>query len=224
MKSHRHSLGILVLAMCAPLIASCASTQYQAALNEREQENRTLREERANLKGTNRDLAAQKDSLETALAEANARLLEEPQKQAGQKFDDLDNEGIGYGMRDGRLVISIPQELTFPSGKADLSSAGSKALKAVAKTLTSNYSEAEYWIEGHTDNQGSESSNQDLSLRRAEAVRQALVSDGVALARIRVRGYGENYPVTTNNTAEGRQQNRRVEVVFSDDQGRIIER
>ena len=120
------------------------------------------------------------------------------------------------------LVLTL-KDVLFGVGKTELKPGTQRVADQLAAFLI-EYPERQLLIEGHTDNQGSETSNQDLSLRRAEAVRQALVSNGVALARVRVHGYGETYPVTTNNTAEGRQQNRRVEVVFSDDQGKIIDR
>jgi outer membrane protein OmpA-like peptidoglycan-associated protein len=74
-------------------------------------------------------------------------------------------------------------------------------------------------IEGFTDSQGSESANIDLSQRRAGAVRDALVDQGVNMGRLSVRGYGEASPVSTNDTASGRQMNRRVEIVLSAEDG-----
>lgn len=68
-------------------------------------------------------------------------------------------------------------------------------------------------IEGHTDSQGSANANQLLSQRRAEAVREALVQEGVAVARLSVSGIGEDRPVADNASAEGRARNRRVEIV-----------
>ncbi|MFU8822592.1 MAG: OmpA family protein, partial [Gammaproteobacteria bacterium] len=70
-------------------------------------------------------------------------------------------------------------------------------------------------IEGHTDSVGSEESNQFLSQRRAESVRSYLVNRGVQAHRITTAGLGEGSPVASNDTATGRQQNRRVEVIIS---------
>jgi len=221
MKCIRSGLWLCIAsALLAQLGASCASTQYRAALDERESENRTLRAERSSLKGEMRDLRYQKDSLETALAEANARLLEEPQKQAGQEFPELDQLGIGYGTRDGRMVISIPTEITFGSGKAELSSSGSSALTAVAKALQQEYPEAEYWIEGHTDSdpivKSKFATNRDLSLARAMAVLHYLVEDtGIPDGQCVVAGWGEYRPVASNDTHANKAKNRRVEIVVN---------
>jgi outer membrane protein OmpA-like peptidoglycan-associated protein len=70
-------------------------------------------------------------------------------------------------------------------------------------------------VEGHTDSDGSEGMNQTLSENRAGAVRDYLLSQGVPEASIVSRGFGEAHPVATNDTAEGKSQNRRVEIVVS---------
>ena len=74
-------------------------------------------------------------------------------------------------------------------------------------------------IEGHTDATGPASYNQQLSMQRAAAVRDELVSSGVDASRVRASGLGETFPVATNSTEAGRQLNRRVEVVLSDGDG-----
>ena len=78
--------------------------------------------------------------------------------------------------------------------------------------------------EGHTDATGSDSLNQRLSEQRAEAVRAYLESQGIAAANLSAQGFGKEKPVADNATAKGRQQNRRVEIVLSDDSGKLIAR
>ncbi len=78
-------------------------------------------------------------------------------------------------------------------------------------------------VEGHTDSRGSEAYNEELSYRRARAVTNALSETGVSADQYEAQGLGKAYPVATNETAEGRQQNRRVEIVFSDDAGRFVQ-
>jgi outer membrane protein OmpA-like peptidoglycan-associated protein len=74
-------------------------------------------------------------------------------------------------------------------------------------------------VEGHTDSRGTEAFNTELSGRRANAVAEALVQRGVPSDRLRAVGLGESYPVAGNDTPEGMQQNRRVEIVVSDPDG-----
>jgi outer membrane protein OmpA-like peptidoglycan-associated protein len=79
-------------------------------------------------------------------------------------------------------------------------------------------------IEGFTDSTGSEDYNQELSERRADAVRDTLMNMGIDAARITTRGYGKNFPVASNGNEAGRQLNRRVEVIISDESGNITSR
>ena len=220
MNSIARTLALVALAL--PVATGCVSQQqYERTIGEREAENRALREERTALKNQMRDLAYQKESLETALAEANARLLEAPAKVGpsaparNAAFDDL---GIGYGMRDGNMVISIPAEITFPSGKAQLSEQGKDALTVVARTLLKDYAAAEYWIEGHTDSdpikKSSFPTNRDLSLARAMAVLHYLVNEtGIPDGQCVVSGWGEYRPLVANDTPDHKADNRRVEIV-----------
>jgi len=79
-------------------------------------------------------------------------------------------------------------------------------------------------VEGFTDSTGSDSYNQELSDRRANAVRMALIDMGISSDRVTTHGYGEAFPVGGNDTAAGRQSNRRVEIIISDSKGNIAPR
>ena len=72
-------------------------------------------------------------------------------------------------------------------------------------------------IEGHTDSVGSDDYNQQLSERRAQAVRDYFIQQGISSANVEAHGYGKTEPIATNDTPEGRQQNRRVELILSGD-------
>ena len=76
-------------------------------------------------------------------------------------------------------------------------------------------------VEGHTDHTGPSEFNQSLSERRAQAIRAALLEEGVPSSRIRAKGFGMTRPVASNNTREGRQANRRVEIVFTEASGKL---
>jgi outer membrane protein OmpA-like peptidoglycan-associated protein len=76
-------------------------------------------------------------------------------------------------------------------------------------------------IEGYTDSRGDAQENLELSRARAQAVADVLVDLGIDAKRIEVQGHGESFPVTENASTKGRAQNRRVEIVFSDEQGRL---
>jgi outer membrane protein OmpA-like peptidoglycan-associated protein len=111
------------------------------------------------------------------------------------------------------MVITLSGGVLFVSNKSDLMPAAQLKLNEVADALTKQDSESKIVVEGHTDSQGGASFNQDLSQRRAQSVRDYLVSRGMASDRITAEGFGLTRPVADNTTAEGRANNRRVEIV-----------
>jgi outer membrane protein OmpA-like peptidoglycan-associated protein len=120
---------------------------------------------------------------------------------------------------DRGMVITLGDVL-FDTGSAKLRPG---ALRVVARlaVFMREHPDRTLAIEGFTDSVGSSLVNEELSRRRAEAVRAALMDAGIDGSRILARGYGDIYPVATNDTPEGRQRNRRVEIVISDEHGTI---
>lgn len=117
------------------------------------------------------------------------------------------------------MVLTLGDVL-FDVGKADLKPAAERTIARLADFMA-QYPERRVLIEGYTDSTGDEGFNQRLSEDRANSVRDALAADGIPRNRIDTQGYGESYPKASNDTASGRQQNRRVEIVISDEQGNI---
>ena len=120
------------------------------------------------------------------------------------------------------MVITFG-DLLFNTNQSRLSPEGMRIAQKLADVLQQN-PQRRVLIEGFTDNIGSDHYNQALSERRSAAVRNALQEMGIALDRIAIRGYGEAFPVAGNLTAEDRRLNRRVEIILSDDSGKIIPR
>jgi OmpA-OmpF porin, OOP family len=114
---------------------------------------------------------------------------------------------------DRGLVLTLGDVL-FETGKAELRPGALRNLYPLV-TFLQKYPERRVLIEGHTDSVGSEASNLDLSQRRADAVRDFLLQNGVRAAQITTHGYGKASPVASNDTVAGRQQNRRVELIIS---------
>jgi outer membrane protein OmpA-like peptidoglycan-associated protein len=111
------------------------------------------------------------------------------------------------------MVITLSGSVLFASGKAELLPAAQLKLNEVAKALTEQEPESQMVVEGHTDSQGAAAFNQDLSQKRAKAVRDYLVSRGIAGDRITAEGFGPSRSIADNGSAEGRANNRRVEIV-----------
>ncbi len=120
------------------------------------------------------------------------------------------------------LVLTLG-DVSFNTNKAILKSGALHNVQKLSDFLK-QYPQHNVLIEGYTDSIGSNELNQKLSERRAESVRNALTSMGISDNRISTRGYGESYPVAANDTVAHRQLNRRVEVIISDENGKILPR
>ncbi len=109
------------------------------------------------------------------------------------------------------LAVTLRGDVTFATGSAVVQPGLQSQLDRIADVLQ-KYPETRIVVEGHTDNVGSETSNMTLSRRRADAVKNLLVQKGVAPTRIRTVALGETMPIAPNDSAAGRQRNRRVEI------------
>ena len=110
------------------------------------------------------------------------------------------------------VIVSLPGGVLFASGKSELLGTAKNKLSEVAVVLAKEPN-AKLTVEGYTDSRGSDQLNNELSAKRAEAVRSFLVSKGIAAENIVAEGRGKDQPVADNATAEGRANNRRVEIV-----------
>ncbi len=118
------------------------------------------------------------------------------------------------------LVLTLGDVL-FDTGKSELNPGAARKLDQLAQFLT-DHPERRVQIDGFTDSVGTESYNQDLSQRRADAVKSSLIARGIDPSRIGSQGYGKGFPVANNTDSGGRQLNRRVEVVIGGDDGGSI--
>ena len=142
-------------------------------------------------------------------------------QQSAQRADSLEAELADLKMQktERGLVLTLGDVL-FDTNQATLKAGAYETLDRLAMALQEKEGR-HVAIEGHTDNVGSDESNLGLSERRAQSVQSALTQRGVARTQITTLGKGENFPVASNESADGRQQNRRVELIFTEDQTRI---
>jgi len=141
--------------------------------------------------------------------EADAKALAAEHAKATALATELAN--LKAQQTDRGMVLTVGDVL-FAAGKAEVGPGAQRSIDKLADFLKA-YPKRNVVIEGHTDNIGDEGFNIKLSQQRADAVRDLLVARGVAPQRIRTKGYGPKFPVVENDSAAGRQQNRRVEVL-----------
>lgn len=159
------------------------------------------------------DAAAAKKA-QTASAEADAEAARARAAQAQAEAARAKSQLADLQMKQSALGATLVlQDVVFQTGKADLKPGAEARLRPLAAYLRANPN-VKVRIDGHTDAQGSDSFNLQLSQARAAAVRTALGAMGVDGARIEAVGHGEAAPVADNATAAGRQQNRRVEITL----------
>lgn len=141
-------------------------------------------------------------------------------KALTERFREMIDAGkLEVVQRDGRMMLKLPDEILFPSGSKRLKRGGVDALKEVAKVLTEVGGDREYLVAGHTDNvpirRGARfANNWELSTARANTVVQLMINQGVPPEQLAAAGYGPYDPIATNDTPEGRQLNRRLEIIL----------
>lgn len=136
-------------------------------------------------------------------------MMDKQEQQLRQELADSEAAAV---RREGNLLaISLKGDVTFDTDSAVVKPGLYPEINKIADALI-QYPETVARVEGHTDNTGTETHNMDLSIRRAQAVKNLLIQQGVSSSRIEAVGFGESMPVATNETAIGRARNRRVEI------------
>jgi outer membrane protein OmpA-like peptidoglycan-associated protein len=199
--------------------ANAANAQAESVKNEAENDAKQstkgqLAQARGQLASAGAQLAGREQQLET---EKKARA--DAEKRAKEAMDRLATS-IGAVKQESRgMVITLSGSVLFASNKDALLPAAQQRLGQVADALKTQ-DDHKIVVEGHTDSQGSAASNQGLSDRRAQAVATFLISRGVSPDQIRSEGLGATRPIADNGSADGRANNRRVEIVVKPVEGR----
>lgn len=188
----------LLMAQKAKTAAEVEAQQYQTD---------TLKRTQTELSSSQQNLAKTQDQL---ASEKTAR--QEAEKREAMAMADL--QKIASVKQESRgMVITLSGSVLFATNESTLLPAAIVKLNEVADALTKGNPDSNITIEGHTDSQGARDYNMDLGQRRAESVKQQLVARGVSGDRIRAVGVGPDRPVADNKSAEGRANNRRVEII-----------
>lgn len=197
-----------------------AEAEVAFAGRERDQmrlEQRTNEADRANANAAQSKLASEVARVETAQAQSNLGHALARTEQLEAQLADLAAKKTARG-----IVITLGDVL-FGTDMSRLSADGVRTVQKLAAVLQ-QHPQRTVLIEGFTDTTGAASYNQQLSERRADVVRKALQETGIASERIALRGYGEAHPIAGNATAADRQLNRRVEIILSNADGKVMQR
>jgi outer membrane protein OmpA-like peptidoglycan-associated protein len=199
-------------AMNAALSAQIANEKILTAEANEAVANGTAQRQAVLIQARERDVRKSVEQAGDALRQANV-------SQA--RVDSLETELADLKLQktERGLVLTLGDVL-FDTGQSTLKPGAYATLDRLAAALRQQ-SERKVLIEGHTDNVGSSENNQGLSERRARSVEVALTRRGVETRQMTALGKGEDFPINGNDTASGRQSNRRVELIFTDGQARI---
>jgi chemotaxis protein MotB len=194
------------------LVVSGCSVTFQRGRRSDVEKIQSLSSEIDALDARLKQLRLEKKS-EVSQLEQTKRLLKERLKR------EISDKGVHLEMAEKGLSIVFLSEVLFDSGKADVKQEAFGALDKLARVLDENVKDRQIGIEGHTDNEPIKysgwKSNWELSTARATSVLHYLVDEkGIDPRRVSATGYGEYRPVASNDTPEGRRENRRVEVVI----------
>jgi outer membrane protein OmpA-like peptidoglycan-associated protein len=200
-----------------------AEAEAQQLKQERDKfllESRTQEAERAKQLAESR---AREVQLAQQQAEARARETREAQRKAQaatNRAEDLEKRfaDLKAKQTDRGFELTL-NDVLFEFDKANLKPGAMRSLTNVAEFLREDPGQ-KVTIEGYTDSVGSDAYNRELSQQRADAVRDFLIQNGISANRITARGLGEEYPVASNDTQAGRQQNRRVQIIIVNNDGR----
>lgn len=182
----------------------------------KEERNRILLEARNNEVQQARQAAAAQ-ALQTQAARQQAEQVQAELQKERQALANLQTRQTARG-----LELTLASDLLFDTGSATLKSGATLQLNRLAAFMREN-PKARIIVEGYTDSTGTPAFNQQLSQGRSQAVASALEAQGISSDRIQSVGRGEDYPVASNATQSGRQQNRRVDIILSDMSGRFAQ-
>ena len=213
--------------------AEARTRELERARQENEARAQQMERDRMQLEAQARQIEQTRQLAEARAreAEARAREVEQARLQAEQQARDAEQARAAalaaqaqsaalsrelaelQAQETERGVVMTIGDVLFATGRAEVAPGAQRSIDKLADFLK-QYPTRNVLIEGHTDSTGSPESNLNLSGQRAEAIKTLLVARGVSADRVTTKGYGMQYPLVTNDTAEGRQQNRRVEIVI----------
>ena len=201
------------------------SSQKEMAdlLKKIQQSEESLQKKEDELRERNRKLIELQDAIEK-----NEKNVRELKSKVADALLGFEGKGLTVHQKNGKVYVSVDEKLLFKSGSYEIEKPGAEALSEISKVLAQN-ADINIMVEGHTDNvryagSGNLSDNWDLSVKRATTVARALLKGtNINPLRITAAGRGEYMPIAENDTKEGRQKNRRTEIILTPKLDELLE-
>jgi len=198
-------------------------------------EARTREADRARMDSMSAKADAQAAQGQAAMAQGQAAVAQSQAVAAQQQAVDAQAAAAATQAHNAQLIVLLQElhakqtdrgmvvtinDVLFDTNRAELKPGGMRSIEKLGALLKDD-PDRRVQVEGFTDSTGSQATNEALSARRAESVRNALIGQGVSADRVTAKGLGPAYPVASNDSAAGRQMNRRVEIVLADLNGKV---
>lgn len=210
MNQARNWVAMAVVTMVAALAVGCSSPEDKQHISALQAQLEEVQAERDSYLAQLNDCMGLTDAQRARIAALEAQLAEGRTAPGTQQRGD-------WTEMPGLAFVDVGSDVLFDSGKIDIKPAGKQALSEIAQAVRSRYGDREIWVIGHTDNEPIKHSpwktNLNLSLQRAAAVFKELQEQGVQPTRMVAAGRGEYKPRASNANNEGRQMNRRVQII-----------
>jgi len=203
--------------------AQVAQLQAQSAQQQAQSAQQSAEASRREAEQAQRMAMAQTQQARDAQLNAETARQQALQAEARTRALEAQLSELAAKKTERGMVITLGSDVLFDVNRTELKPGAMRTIQKVAEFMK-QYPERKLVVEGFTDSTGSDAYNADLSERRAASVRNVVVASGVDPSRVIARGYGESYPVASNDTNAGRQLNRRVEVIISNDAGDVAPR
>jgi chemotaxis protein MotB len=206
-----------------------ASSSASATIQQKEDALKLKEEEAKQKEAANAKLQAELQARETKVRELET-VIKTREDQINALKSKIENALSGFksnelniSERNGQIYVSLSQELLFASGSKTIDTKGKSAISKLGEVLARSQNDFNIVVEGHTDSDGDDKLNWDLSTGRAVTVTTELIKSGVDPKRVIASGRGEHMPVASNDTATGKAQNRRTEIILSPKSDKLLQ-
>lgn len=205
------------LARTSEILRKGSAAEQDQLLKELRETESALRKKEDDLAMLENDVRSREARIQEMqnMMDAQAQTLDNLRQTIGKALLGFEESGLTVREQNGRVYVSLSEKLMFKVGSADVDPRGRQAIQELGKVLAGN-PDINIMVEGHTDDQGGDALNWDLSVRRATSIVKILVENSqISPARITAAGRGKHLPIDSGKSTEARTRNRRTEIILT---------